>query len=193
MQEAVPVGVGAMAAVLQLSASEVVEACREASASSDGLVVAANFNGREQTVIAGAASAVRRAGELCRARGARRVVPLDVSAPFHSTLMSPVVSRLGTVLEGSRFADAAVPVVTNVEATPERSGPRLRALLLEQVTAPVRWTEVMERLASDGFDTFVELGPGTVLGGIAKRLVPGARVVSIGTPETLESARALLS
>jgi [acyl-carrier-protein] S-malonyltransferase len=192
MQEAVPVGVGAMAAVLQLPASSVVEACLEATAAGKGVVVAANFNGREQTVVAGHTAAVNRASDLCRARGARRVVPLDVSAPFHSPLMAPVVERLAPVLADGRFADAVVPVVTNVEAAPERRGDRLRALLLEQVTAPVRWTEVMDRLAADGFDTFVELGPGSVLGAMAKRLVPGAKVLSVATPETLEAARALL-
>jgi [acyl-carrier-protein] S-malonyltransferase len=193
MQEAVPVGVGAMAAVLHLSAAEVVEACREVSSTGDGVVVAANFNGRGQTVIAGDAEAVRRASELCRARGARRVVPLDVSAPFHSPLMTAVADRLGPVLDGCLFSDAVVPVVTNVEATPERSGARLRGLLLDQVTAPVRWTEVMERLVSDGFDTFIEIGPGAVLGGIAKRLAPSAKVVSVGTPDALDAARALLA
>jgi [acyl-carrier-protein] S-malonyltransferase len=192
MQEAVPVGVGAMAAVLQLAPLVIVDVCREVSAEGDGVVVAANFNGHDQTVIAGHAVAVSRASERCRAAGARRVVPLDVSAPFHSPLMAPVVERLAPVLQGCGFADAAVPVITNVEAAPERSGARLRALLLEQVTAPVRWTEVVQRLAADGFDTFVELGPGTVLSGIAKRLVPGATVVSIGTPDKLEAARALL-
>ncbi|MFM2152369.1 MAG: hypothetical protein RL199_804 [Pseudomonadota bacterium] len=192
MQEAVPVGVGAMAAVLQLAPQAVVDVCREVSAEGDGVVVAANFNGNEQTVVAGHAGAVTRASERCKAAGARRVVPLDVSAPFHSPLMAPVVGRLTPVLGACVFRDAAVPVVTNVEAAPERSGARLRALLLEQVTAPVRWTEVVQRLAADGFDTFIELGPGTVLSGIAKRLVPGAKVVSIGAPDKLEAARALL-
>lgn len=193
MQEAVPVGQGAMAAVLGLAPELVREACAEAEADRPGeRVVAANLNGPEQTVVAGHAGAVAAAKARLEAKGAKRVVALDVSAPFHSPLMAPAAPRLAEVLGALSFENARVPVVTNVEAAPERDGARLRALLVHQVTAPVRWTEVVARLAAEGCDTFVELGPGTVLGGLAKRQVKGARVFSVSDPQKLEAARAAL-
>lgn len=193
MQEAVPPGVGAMAAILSLSLEAVEEACAEARSELGQVVQPANVNGAAQVVIAGHAEAVRRAGELCKARGARRVLPLPVSAPFHCPLMEPVRPRLSDVLSGLRFRDAAVPVVTNVEAAPEISAERLRELLVEQVTSPVRWTDVVARLAAEGCDTFVEIGPGNVLAGLVRRQLPEAKVLSVSDPAQVESARAVLA
>lgn len=194
MQEAVPAGEGGMAAVLALSLAEVRLACADACAELPGRVVApANVNGPDQVVIAGHRDALARAAEKAKARGARRVIPLDVSAPFHSPLMAPVQPRLANILELLSFRDATVPVVTNVEALPEVSGARLRQLLVEQVTAPVRWSDVVARLVAEGCDTFVELGPGAVLAGLVKRLAPGARILSIGQPRDLDVARLALA
>lgn len=189
MQEAVPVGVGAMAAVLALPAAVVAEICLEIQALRPGeVVVAANINGPDQVVIAGHAGAVQAASERLKAKGARRVVALDVSAPFHSPLMAPVGPRLAQELAGVRFRDPVRPVVTNVEAAPESSGERLRSLLVEQVTAPVRWAQTLARLAAEGCDTFIELGHGTVLSGLARRQVAGARVYAVSDPATLAQA-----
>jgi [acyl-carrier-protein] S-malonyltransferase len=194
MQEAVPLGQGAMSAVLSLAAEAVALACAEVEAELPGqCVVPANINGAEQVVIAGHTAAVKAAGQRCLARGARRVIELDVSAPFHSPLMKPVVARLAEVLDGVTVRDATLPLVTNVEASPETSGARLRQLLIEQVTAPVRWTDVIARLASEGCDTFIELGPGTVLSGLARRQVPGARVYSVSHPTRLTAVTASLA
>lgn len=194
MQEAVPVGEGAMAAVLRLSSDAIAEACAETQAERPGeVVVPANLNGPEQTVIAGHAGAVTRAGEKCLERGARKVMLLDVSAPFHSPLMEPVREPLAAALAQVRFVDAAVALVTNVKASPETSSGRLRALLVEQVTAPVRWTEVVARLAAEGCDTFVEMGPGAVLSGLVRRQLPGARALSISVPDALDAALLELS
>ena len=190
MQQAVPAGVGAMAAILQLASSEVAAACAEVEQASGRVVGLANLNGPDQTVIAGHADAVAQTVEACKSRGARRAVMLDVSAPFHCQLMQPVQPGLAAVLAPVSWNDAAIPVVSNVEATPETRAARLSSLLVEQVTAPVRWTEVLRRLADEGCDTFFELGPGTVLAGLVKRQLPGVRVFSIPTPEKLDAALA---
>jgi [acyl-carrier-protein] S-malonyltransferase len=194
MQAAVPVGEGAMAAVLALSPIVVTHLCAEIQAENPGrVVVAANLNAPEQVVIAGHADAVKLAGDRCLERGARRVVPLEVSAPFHSPLMRPVQSQLSEVLSAIRFFEAQVPLVTNVEGRPEIGGDRLRALLIEQVVAPVRWTEVLAHLAAEGCDTFIELGPGAVLSGLVRRQLPGSKVLSISHPAKLEAACAALA
>ena len=186
MQDAVPVGVGAMAAVLG-PARDVVEACcREASAPG-AEVVAANFNAPEQTVIAGHAAAVARAGELLAARGAKRVVPLPVSAPFHSPLMAPARHGLEPVLAGLPFAELAAPLYNNVDAVPVTAGAAVRDGLVRQVDAPVRWVELVERMAADGFDTFVEIGPGSVLSGLVRRIARAAATAQVGTPEQVEA------
>jgi [acyl-carrier-protein] S-malonyltransferase len=164
MQEAVPVGVGAMAAIVGLAAQEVEAACREASG--DEVVAAANYNSPEQTVIAGHAAAVARASEACLARGAKRAITLPVSAPFHST----------------EFSDGALPVVTNVDAVAVRDGPALRDSLVRQIDSPVRWVESVRRLASDGVDRGLEIGPGNVLAGLIRRIERGIRVESWGGP-----------
>jgi [acyl-carrier-protein] S-malonyltransferase len=188
MQEAVPVGEGAMAAILGLDTSLVEQACAEAA---DGEVVSpANLNGGGQVVIAGAREAVRRAGERAKALGARRVLPLPVSAPFHSALMRPAQERLAPELRALATASPRVPIVANVDAEPKRDAPAAIEALVRQVSAPVRWQAVVERLASEGVTTYVEVGPGTVLGGLVRKIQPGARSLSFGAPEDLAAVEA---
>jgi [acyl-carrier-protein] S-malonyltransferase len=174
MQEAVPAGVGAMAAIVGLPAQEVEAACREAAG--DEVVSAANYNSPEQTVIAGHAGAVERASAACLARGARRAIPLAVSAPFHSPLMRPARERMEELLAATDFADAAFPVVTNVDAEPTRRGALLRDALVRQIDSPVRWVESVRLLAAEGVDRGLEIGPGNVLAGLVRRIEKGIRV-----------------
>jgi len=174
MQEAVPEGVGAMAAIVGLAAEAVDEACREAA---DGETVApANYNSPEQTVIAGHAAAVVRASEACLARGAKRAIPLQVSAPFHCALMSPARERMTPLLAEAAFSDSALPVVTNVDAEPETAGARLRDALARQIDSPVRWVASVQRLAREGVDRALEIGPGNVLAGLVRRIDRGIKV-----------------
>ncbi len=177
MQEAVPAGEGAMAAILGLDRALVAQACDEAA--DLGPVQLANLNGPGQTVIAGATSAVKKAADLARAKGARRAVLLPVSAPFHSALLKPTAARLATVLGDIRFRDLAVPLVTNVDADLLTEGVRVLDTLVRQVTAPVRWEEVVLRLAREGVTTCVEVGPGKVLSGLIRRIVPEVRVLTV--------------
>ena len=177
---------GAMAAVLGLDTTAVEAACREAS-NGNGVAVAANLNTPEQTVISGDPDAVARAGEGCRARGAKRVVPLKVSGAFHSPLMAPAVPGLRAALAAAAFRDARCPVVANATAEPVTSPADAVRTLVDQLTAPVRWVECMRRAAvlAPGA-TFVELGPGNVLAGLLKRIVPEATAVTLGTAEEVE-------
>ncbi len=186
MQEAVPVGVGAMAAVLG-PGREVVEACCREACGGGEVVVAANFNAPEQTVIAGHAAAVARAGQLLIAHGAKRVVPLPVSAPFHSPLMAPARAGLAPVLDALPFKDLAVPLYSNVDAAPVTEASAVRDGLVRQVDAPVRWVELVQRMVADGFDTFVEVGPGGVLSGLIRRIARAATTVQVGTAAQVET------
>jgi [acyl-carrier-protein] S-malonyltransferase len=186
MQQAGQTRPGTMAAVLGLPAAQVTDACREASA--DGAVaVPANLNAPDQTVISGDAAAVAKAGDACRARGAKRVIALKVSAAFHSPLMAPATSPLRAALERAPFAEPRFPVIANATAEAVTTAARARGLLVEQVTAPVRWIECMEHAARiAGRDArFIEIGPGAVLAGLLKRIVPEATVVSVGTADQL--------
>ncbi|MEO8188698.1 MAG: ACP S-malonyltransferase [Acidobacteriota bacterium] len=168
MQEAVPPGVGSMAAILGLSAEDVEASCAEAA---QGQIVApANFNSPEQTVIAGHSAAVGRACLACTALGAKRAIPLAVSAPFHCALMAPARERLEPLLRDAAMADARIPVVTNVDARPVVNAGELRDALGRQIDGPVRWVETVRRLAADGVDRVLEIGPGTVLSGLVKRI-----------------------
>ena len=178
MQEAVPQGVGAMAAILGLPPADVEAACREAAANE--VVAPANYNSPEQTVIAGHAAAVERAGAACLARGAKKVVSLPVSAPFHCALMTPAGARLRPLLEKAAFAGAVFTVVTNVDAKPEVEGARLKDALIRQVDSPVRWVESVQRLAAEGVDRAIEVGPGNVLGGLVKRIDRSIKVEGHG-------------
>jgi len=190
MQEAVPVEVGAMAAILGLGLPEIEKACAEAALGD--VVAPANINSPGQVVIAGHAAAVGRAGEACRAAGATRVVPLPVSAPFHCALMKPAQERLEVDLATLALRDPDVPVVTNVDARPARRAEECRGALVRQVSGAVRWQESVERLATEGVSTFVEVGPGTVLGGLVRKIAKPARVLNVADPESLEQTLAAL-
>jgi [acyl-carrier-protein] S-malonyltransferase len=183
MQEAVPVGEGAMAAIVGTSLDIVRQACDEAA---DGQVVSpANINGQQQVVIAGHTSAVRRAGERAKALGAKLVVPLPVSAPFHCALMKPAELRLEPELRALAVQDPRVPVVANVDGLPKRDARSGVDALVQQVSAPVQWEAVVRRLASEGVTTYVEVGPGTVLGGLVKKIHPDARTTNFASPDQL--------
>ncbi len=185
---------GTMAAVLGLATAEVEAACREAS-QQGSVAVPANLNAPDQTVISGDPDAVARAGDACKARGAKRVVALKVSGAFHSPLMAPAANHLQVALERAPFQEPAFPVIANATAEAVRDTGRARRLLADQLTAPVRWVECMQhaaRLAGGGGGgggggetevRFIEIGPGTVLAGLLKRIVPGANVVSLGTAD----------
>lgn len=178
---------GAMAAVLGLDGVQVQALCAEASAAGEGVVVAANLNAPEQTVISGDPAAVARAGEAAKAAGAKRVLPLNVSGAFHSPLMAPAAEGLAAALADVTMADPAFPVVANAVAAPVTTAAEARRLLIEQLTAPVRWVEsavALSQLAA--VVRFVELGPGTVLSGLVKRIVPGAQCVTLGTAAEVE-------
>jgi [acyl-carrier-protein] S-malonyltransferase len=183
MQEAVPVGAGAMAAILGLDEEAVAQACREAAAGE--VVSAANLNAPGQIVIAGTAAAVARAGASAKALGARRVIPLNVSAPFHCALMRPAQERLAPELRAVAAAAPRVPVVANVDAVPRRTAAEAIEALIAQVSAPVRWEDCVKRLASEGVSTYVEVGPGTVLSGLVKKVVPGATILNMQSPDDL--------
>src|SRR5437660_11923266 len=175
---------GTMAAVLGLATAEVEAACREAS-TGDAVAVPANLNAPDQTVISGDPDAVTRAGDACKRRGAKRVIPLKVSGAFHSSLMAPAANQLREALEHAPFRDPAFPVAANAPAEPVREAARARRLLADQLTAPVRWVACMQRaaeLAGTGA-RFIEAGPGNVLAGLLQRIVPGANVTSLGTAD----------
>jgi [acyl-carrier-protein] S-malonyltransferase len=177
---------GTMAAVLGLATVEVEAACDEASGP-DGLAVPANLNAPDQTVISGDPTGVARAGEGCKARGAKRVIALNVSGAFHSPLMVPAVDGLREALAGARFVDPAFPVFANASGEAVRTGVDAKRLLADQLTAPVRWVACMQAAADlcPGA-TFVEMGPGAVLSGLLKRIVPGAKAITLGTADEVE-------
>ncbi len=186
MQEAVPVGVGAMAAIMGFDRDNLEKVCAEAA---QGEVVApANFNSPVQVVIAGHAGAVERAVALASERGAKRAMLLPVSAPFHCSLMQPAGDRLASVLEALTIGPLSAPVVSNVEASPNSDSTRVKDLLVRQVSAPVRWDESIEAMVESGVTRFVEIGPGKVLSGLVKRIAKGATVQNV---EDLDSLKAL--
>jgi [acyl-carrier-protein] S-malonyltransferase len=177
---------GAMAAVLGLATEEVEAACDEASGP-DGIAVPANLNAPDQTVISGDPAGVTRAGERCKARGAKRVIPLKVSGAFHSPLMAPAVDGLLEALTEASFADPAFPVIANASGEAVRTGVDAKRLLADQLTAPVRWVACMRSAAALAPGaTFVEVGPGNVLSGLLKRIVPSAQAVTLGTADEVE-------
>jgi [acyl-carrier-protein] S-malonyltransferase len=190
MQEAVPVGTGAMAAVIGAELKEIEKACAEAS---QGQVCApANINSPGQVVIAGHAEAVERASELLRNSGAKRVLKLNVSAPFHSALMMPAQERLAMDLERLSFDDLSLPLVTNVDAALIRKGVEARESLVRQVSSPVRWLESIELLISEGVDTFVEVGPGKVLTGLMRQISRDVKCLNVEDAASLKSAGSVL-
>jgi [acyl-carrier-protein] S-malonyltransferase len=191
MQEAVPVGQGAMAAILGLELGAVERACAEAARGE--VVSPANINSPGQVVIAGARDAVERAIAGCKAAGAKRAVPLPVSAPFHCALMKPAEERLAADLAALTLKQAEVPVVRNVDARPVRQASEWREGLVRQVSAAVRWQESVERLVASGVTTFVEVGPGTVLSGLVRKIAREARVLNVEDPASLEKTVAALA
>jgi [acyl-carrier-protein] S-malonyltransferase len=191
MQEAVPVGVGAMAAILNLDTEAIARACAEAA---EGEVVApANLNCPGQVVIAGHAGAVARAIEKCKAAGAKRALPLPVSAPFHCALMAPAQERMAGDLGALPFRDLAVPLASNVDARIVRTAADVRDGLIRQVSGAVRWQESVELLVREGVTTFVEIGPGAVLSGLVKKIHREARVLNVEDPRSLEETAAALA
>jgi len=193
MQEAVPAGAGAMAAVLGLDAALVAQACREAMPFSEGEVVSpANMNGAGQVVIAGSRDAVARAGARAKALGARRVIPLPVSAPFHCALMKPAEDRLAPELRALPVQKPRVPIVANLDAEPKYDARSAIEALVAQVSSPVRWDAAVRRLASEGVTTYVEVGPGTVLSGLVRKIHREARVASFGSPDDLAAVEELM-
>lgn len=183
MQEAVPVGEGAMAAILGIEREQVEKLCQEVS--SGEVLTPANFNCPGQIVIAGHSKAVERAMERVKQDG-KKAVLLPVSAPFHSPLMKPAGERLGKALEGITVGDLKVPVVTNVEAEINRSKERVKGLLVAQVSSPVRWEESIRRMTEDGIEQVLEIGPGRVLAGLMKRINPSVEVKNLEDLQTLK-------
>ena len=186
MQEAVPAGVGKMAAVLMLPSQKVKEICETISGAQ--VVSCANFNAPTQTVIAGHAAAVDKATAELKAAGARRVIALPVSAPFHCSLMQPVVPRLEAVLKGLTFSKPSAPVITNVEAAANEDPARIVELLLKQVTGSVRWVESVQKLEQLGVTKLVEIGPGKVLNGLCKSIAPNLECVNVEDPASVDEA-----
>jgi [acyl-carrier-protein] S-malonyltransferase len=186
MQQAVEVGHGAMAAILGLQSGDVEGVCREVAG--DEIVELANLNGAGQLVIAGHTAAVERACEGCRRAGAKRAVPLPVSAPFHCTLMQPAAERLRSELERVSFNDPQTPVYTNVDAIPVHRGAAARDALVRQVSSPVRWQDLVEAMLDAGVEVFVEVGPGNVLSGLIRRIRKGVRVLAVSDPAGVEHA-----
>lgn len=191
MQEAVPVGTGAMAAIMGVAAGVVEQVC--ADAAQGEVVEIANLNSELQIVIAGHRTAVERAVALAKERGGRKSVLLPVSAPFHCALMAPAAAGLAAALAGVRVSDPAIPVVRNVDGSVTRRAADVVPLLLRQVASPVRWTDCVQRLAAEGASAFVEVGPGRVLSGLVRRIVEDARTAAVEDPAGLDKALAALA
>jgi [acyl-carrier-protein] S-malonyltransferase len=186
MQDAVPAGVGAMAAILGLSPAQVSDICKKAA---DGQVVSpANLNSPDQTVISGHAAAVKRAVELASASGAKRAVMLPVSAPFHCSLMMPAQTRLEADLRNAKFSSLQIPLVTNADADTITEGEEARRALIRQVTLPVRWEESMRLLMEEGVTTFIEVGPGRVLSGLLRQIERSVHCFNVEDEKSLNSS-----
>ncbi len=196
MQEAVPVGTGAMAAILGMDAAQVIEGCREVQAGfgagSAEVVEAVNFNDAAQTVIAGSKAAVEKACEVLKAKGAKRALPLPVSAPFHSSLMKPAAERLREKLAATAIAAPRIPVVNNIDVSVETDADRIRDALYRQAFGPVRWVECVRAIQARGIDTLVECGPGKVLAGMAKRIDAALNGLAVYDPATLADVKGQL-
>lgn len=197
MQDAVPVGAGAMAAILGLDAQRVIEGCAEAArtfgTNSGEVVEAVNFNDPAQTVIAGSKAAVEKACELLKGMGAKRALPLPVSAPFHSSLMKPAAERLRERLAATPLQAPRIAVVNNIEVKAETDPDQIRQALYQQAFGPVRWVECMRAIQARGIDTIVECGPGKVLAGLVKRISPDLASAAVYDPATLANVKELLA
>ena len=192
MQQAVPAGQGAMAAVLSLDAAQVAEACAEAAAETGLTVTAANLNSPGQTVISGALAAVEKASALAKAKGARRTVMLPVSAPFHCALMQPAQDEVSRVLAGLTLHDPRIPVAANVTGGLVTTAEAARDALIRQVTGTVRWVDCVKALVGAGAEVFVEAGPGKVLSGLMKQIDPAQKALNVEDVASLEKALAEL-
>ena len=197
MQDAVPVGTGAMAAILGMDAAKVIEGCAEAlqtfGAGTAEVVEAVNFNDPLQTVIAGSKAAVEKACEVLKANGAKRALPLPVSAPFHSSLMKPAAEKLKAQLAATAFAAPQIPVVNNIDVAIENDVERIREALYRQAFGPVRWVECVQAIKACGLTTLVECGPGKVLAGLAKRIDPELTGTPLFDPASLAAVKELLA
>lgn len=191
MQDAVPVGAGGMAAILGLNTQLVQEICREVSATS--LVEAVNFNAPEQTVIAGTPSGITAACDLARTKGAKRALPLPVSAPFHSSLMAPASVRLREYLNQITCATSTIPVINNVDVQIEQNTDAIKTALVRQASSPVRWVETIQAMAAQGITHIIECGPGKVLTGLTKRIAPEIASMAIIDQASLTQALTLVS
>lgn len=193
MQEAVPAGKGGMSAILGLDAGRIGELCQQASDEHNCIVAPANMNAPEQTVISGEASAVTRAGELCKEAGAKRVVPLPVSAPFHCKMMEPAAERLAAELERVVILDPQVPVASNVDARMISRRADVRDCLIRQVTGAVRWVECVELLKTSGATTFIEVGPGKVLSGLMRQIDRAQKMLNVEDSDSLQKTLAAIN
>ncbi len=189
MQEAVPVGEGAMAAIMGLELPALIELCKEVSAPGEPCE-AANFNGAGQIVVSGATAAIERAIAAAKGKGAKRAVKLPVSAPFHCSLMQPAAERVAASLAAVTIAAPSVPIYCNVTAAPTQDPAEIKALLVEQVTAPVRWEESVRALAAAGVTRAYELGAGSVLRGLVKRIAETIAIDTIGEPHEVDAFNA---
>jgi [acyl-carrier-protein] S-malonyltransferase len=192
MQQAVPVGTGAMAAILGLDADAVRTGCAEAAAASGEVVEAVNFNDPKQTVIAGSRAGVERACEVLKAHGAKRALPLPVSAPFHSSLMKPAAERLRERLAGAVIRAPRIPVINNIDVAAPSDPDAIRDALFRQAFGPVRWVEVVLALRARGIDALIECGPGKVLAGMVRRIDAQAQTATIFDPESLAQAKEMV-
>jgi [acyl-carrier-protein] S-malonyltransferase len=191
MQEAVPAGEGAMAAVMGLGIEALQQVCEEAA---QGEVVSpANVNSPDQIVISGNVKAVERAAELAKERGAKKTVMLQVSAPFHCALMKPAQERLAHDLDSLRFNDPEIPVVSNIDAQPKTSGPASRQALVEQVTGAVLWSNSIQKLIESGVKTFMEVGPGKVLTGLMRQIDRSQTALNVSDEDSLQKATNLFA
>ncbi len=193
MQEAVPVGVGAMAAILGMDAQAVRDGCAEVAAASGEVVEAVNFNDPKQTVIAGTKAGVEKACEALKAKGAKRALPLPVSAPFHSSLMRPAAERLKDKLAAANFMTPDFPVINNVDVKDEQGAAAIRDALYRQAFGPVRWVETVQAIRARGISHIIECGPGKVLAGMVKRIDGEATTATVLDPMSLLEAKGLLS
>lgn len=193
MQEAVPVGAGAMAAVLGMQLDALEAVCLEASGDDPKAVAPANINSPNQIVISGTAAAVQKAADLAKAKGAKRAIMLPVSAPFHCALMQPAQDALEKGLRGLSFANPKIPIIKNIDAQPTTNGDEARDALVRQVTGAVQWVKTVERLVAEGVEMFVEIGPGKVLCGLVGQTHKGANCVNVENDETLQKALLAIS
>ena len=193
MQDAVPVGIGAMAAILGLDADDVRQGCAEAAAATGEVVAAANFNDPKQTVIAGTRSGVDKACEVLKAKGAKRALPLAVSAPFHCSLMMPAADRLKERLQATPMLEPQIPVLNNIDVAIQNDVDAIRDALYRQAFGPVRWVELIQAIRARGIAHIVECGPGKTLAGMVKRIDPQAVAGNVTDPATMAAVKELLA